>query len=125
MKPCRAWPGTTSKVIIMACAMVGVKTDLTNSELAECIAIVAKFFRANNDEYKRAAQYFPAMKFRPAFLETVLSEGLDQVEGMCDYEEEQTLLRDMDRMHEAQLFVYGDELKDRDSLDLEIEDARD
>lgn len=105
--------------------MVGVKTDLTNSELAECIAIIAKFFRENDDEYKRAAQFFPAMKFRPAFLETVLSEGLDQVEGMCDYEEDNARLRELDRMHEANLFIYGAELKDRETLDLEIEDADD
>lgn len=108
-------------VIGMTAAIVALKTDLTNEELAKCISIVAKFFCMDHDQYKRTASLFPAVKTKPDYLAFVLSEGSDQVEALCDYEEEQAVIRDLDDMHDAGVFIYGNEK--RDHVDLEIEDV--
>lgn len=93
----------------MSVSIVNVQTDLSDAELAQFVSMIAQFFKKNKDERKRAKQYFPSMGTPAGFLETVLSEGLIQVEAMCDCEEEYARMDELDRMHDAQVFVYGDE----------------
>lgn len=105
----------------MATAIVAVKTDLTNSEFADCMGIVAEFFIRNRDEIKRTMANFPDADSRPNALRMALREGIGMLETLNDYEEDSALLRDLDDMHVKGVFVYGNEVGD--SVDLEIEDV--
>lgn len=107
----------------MASAIVALKTDLTNEELAVCLDIIAGFFIKNRDEITRTMCNFPDASNRPKVLEMALREGVGQLEELNDYEEESALLRDLDEMHVQGVFIYGSDLKNRDRVDLEIEDV--
>lgn len=91
--------------------IVRVKTNLTNAELSECVCIVAAFFSNNRDEVKRTMQNFPDAVNKPKVLEMVLREGLDRLEDLNAYEEDEATLRELDEMHEENVFVYGSEYR--------------
>lgn len=89
--------------------IVRVKTNLTNAELSECVCIVAAFFNNNRDEVKRTMRNFPDAVNKPKVLEMALREGLNRLEDLNAYEEDEATLRELDDMHEEAVFVYGTE----------------
>lgn len=92
--------------------IVRVKSNLTNAELTECVRIVAAFFMKNRDEIKRTMRLFPDdASTKPKALEMVLREGIGMVETLNEYEEDTAILKELDEMHEANIFVYGDEYR--------------
>ncbi len=93
----------------MAKSIVHIQTQLTDAELVQFVTMLADFFKKNKEEAKRARKYFPSMKTNAEYLKTVLYEGATEIEAWCDFEEENERLRELDEMHEADIFVYGDE----------------